>query len=285
MTALRAIDGKPYKDRLALGGGPVAPSLGDKPQLRWIAIECLRVDAAYQREITLASSKNVVKIAREFDWAMFAPCIVVEEKKGVYLVIDGQHRATAAALRGIRDVPCQIVVADRAKQAAAFTAINANVTRMLAIHIYHARLAAGDQATIAFSQALEAGGVAVSKHPTAADKIAAGLTMSTSDLLSILRKYGRDTFALALRCITKTKDGNPGCIRAPIVEALCAVFEAEPEFAKNETRLLKSLQGFDLPSSFNQARRDAGGKHSGTASALVELLSGHLDRDLGSRAA
>lgn len=285
MTKLRSIDPKPFNDRLMLGGGPVAPSLGDKPQLRWIAIECLRIDAVYQREITRASSKNVIKIARDFDWSMFAPCIVVEEKQGIYIVVDGQHRATAAALRGVRDVPCQIVVADAAKQAAAFAAINANITRITTLQLYYARLAAGDPAARHLYAALELGGARVARHYSDASKIEVGETIATSQLGTLLNKYGTDTFAQALRCITRSGDGHAGFVRAPIVDAICATLEAEPSFVKNETKLLKAMGKFDFAVAFDKARIDAGGKHSQFAAAFLDLVSAHLDRELGSKAA
>src|SRR5262249_46646719 len=137
--ALAWIDTKPFVGVLQ-NVGPIA---GDKPQLRWIAIACLRIDRTYQREIVRRGAANIVRIAREFDWTRFGTVIVAEHEQGLYTVIDGQHRTTAAALRGIRDVPCQVVRATTAEAAAAFAAINGNITLMTAQQLHTARLAAG----------------------------------------------------------------------------------------------------------------------------------------------
>ena len=63
---------------------------------------------------------------------------------GKFAIIDGQHRATAAALIGIETVPAQVIVADRIEQASAFKSINGQVTRVNKLALHHAAVAAGD---------------------------------------------------------------------------------------------------------------------------------------------
>jgi len=89
----------------------------------------LLVDTEYQREIGRRGAVNVVQIAEHFDWSKFAPVIVAPVAGGHFAIVDGQHRTTAAMLRDIKEVPCQLVQADRAKQAAAYAAVNGNVTK------------------------------------------------------------------------------------------------------------------------------------------------------------
>jgi hypothetical protein len=124
---LRFIDPAPFKAMLG-GMGDCEP--GPAPQLQWIAIGDLVVDTRYQRDLGKTGGKNIVRIAREFEWAKFAPVVVAPIEGGQWAIVDGQHRTTAAALRGITKVPCQVIIADQRKQAAAFAAINANVTEM-----------------------------------------------------------------------------------------------------------------------------------------------------------
>jgi hypothetical protein len=281
---LRHIDIKPFVDRMRTVPAERS-TFGDKPQLRWIAVECLRVDPTYQRDISNLGALNVLRIARKFDWSMFTPVIVVEAEKGVYLVIDGQHRATAAALRGIKDVPCEIVVADRAKQAAAFTAINANVTRLTSQQLFHARLASGDADAAALHEACAAGGVRIMRYPVAANLMKVGDTLAAHHLAVVFKKYGRDPFVLACRCITETRQGNAGFVRGPIVEALCAVLEAEPAFGADPKQLIKTMWKFDFAAGFNDARAASGGKHSQITAAFLELVGEHLDKNMGSAAA
>jgi hypothetical protein len=117
---------------------------GPAPFLEWIAVERLVVDTEYQREIGRRGATNVIQIAEHFDWSKFAPVIVAPVEGGRFAIVDGQHRTTAAMLREIEKVPCQVVQADRAKQAAAYAAVNGNITKTTPQQLYHARLAADD---------------------------------------------------------------------------------------------------------------------------------------------
>lgn len=120
---------------------------GPAPFLEWIETDKLVVDASYQREIGRRGTINVNQIAENFDWSKFAPVIVAPVEGGQFAIVDGQHRTTAAMLRGQKTVRCQVAQADRARQAAAYAAVNGNITKTTAQQLYHARLAAKDPAS------------------------------------------------------------------------------------------------------------------------------------------
>jgi hypothetical protein len=82
--------------------------LGEKPRMAWIALASLRIDDRYQRNVLEVGLRNVYHIARHFDWRKFAP-VIVAEIGDEFAVVDGQHRCYAAALRGIKDVPCLVI--------------------------------------------------------------------------------------------------------------------------------------------------------------------------------
>ena len=107
-------------------------SPGPAPFLEWIETSKLVVDVTYQREIGRRGAVNVNQIAENFDWSKFTPVIVAPVEGGLFAIVDGQHRTTAAILRGQEKVPCQVVQADRAKQAAAYAAVNGNITKTTA---------------------------------------------------------------------------------------------------------------------------------------------------------
>jgi len=111
---------------------PVAPpsNLGPAPDLRWIDIAALRVDPRYQREIGRHNIAHIRKIAGAFDWRLFSVVVVSPVPGGVFAIVDGQHRTTAAALCGIESVPCQVIQADAAMQARAFEAINGSTIKV-----------------------------------------------------------------------------------------------------------------------------------------------------------
>jgi ParB-like nuclease domain len=86
--------------------------------------------------------QNVDRIARAFSWSLSAPVVVSPVEGGKFAIIDGQHRATSAALMGFDSVPCQIVIAAREKQVAAFKAINGTTTPISQMALHAAALVA-----------------------------------------------------------------------------------------------------------------------------------------------
>ena len=92
---------------------PVNVSAGAVPMLQWLRIEDLLVDPAYQRPIVGQGQRNVMRIAKAFSWSCFSPVVVSPIEGGKFVIIDGQHRTTAAALIGFDSVPCQVVIASR----------------------------------------------------------------------------------------------------------------------------------------------------------------------------
>ena len=63
---------------------------------------------------------------------------------GRFAIIDGQHRTTSAAIVGFESVPCQIVIAAKEEQAAAFKAINGTTTPISIMALHAAALVAGE---------------------------------------------------------------------------------------------------------------------------------------------
>jgi hypothetical protein len=282
MTSLLPISGAKFREKLN------DHRLSDinwteKPKLFWIGISQLRVDHRYQRQIVgRTSEKNVLKIAMEFDWSKFAPVVVaeVEEDEGVYAIIDGQHRTTAAALRGIRDVPCLIHKADLAAQANAFAAINGTVTAISTMQLHAARVAAGDANAVALNDACVEAGVRILRNPLSFRQMKPGYTVAAAKLGEQLARYGRDTLVAALCCITRTGDGNIGMVRAPVVEALCAVLDGEPEWGGAGQGLIDAMQSFDFPEAYSAARLRASAERVGVQVPLVEIISAHLEKVL-----
>ena len=123
-SSQRAIDASPFRARF---GGAVS-EVGERPELQWVKISRLRIDPRYQREIGRRGAENILAIATHFKWSKFGPAVIAPISGGLFAIVDGQHRCTAALLRGFDSVPCVIIVADEADQADAFVAINGNVS-------------------------------------------------------------------------------------------------------------------------------------------------------------
>ncbi|MCC8945976.1 ParB N-terminal domain-containing protein [Bradyrhizobium sp. Arg62] len=282
MTALTTISGAKFRSRLT---GKTLSDIDakEKPRLFWIAITNLRVDERYQRRIHgRASEKSVLSIAENFSWAKFAPVVVAEidGDDGLFAVIDGQHRTTAAALRGIRDVPCLVMKVGFADQADAFAAINGGVTAISTMQLYHARVAAGDPDAVALHEACLEAGVTICRYAMGVDEMKAGDTLAASRLARQLKRYGREILVAALSCITKTGDGNIGMVRAPVVEALCVALDAEPAWGGAGPALLEAMQSFDFFKAYSDARVRAVQEGLGISVPLVEIIGEHLEKAL-----
>ena len=76
------------------------PPADDRPQLRWLPIDQLVVDSSYQRPIDDTGRAEIARMAQEFSWSCFSPVIVASVENGKFAIIDGQRRATAAAIEG-----------------------------------------------------------------------------------------------------------------------------------------------------------------------------------------
>jgi len=281
MTALRRVDIAPFAARYK----PSGKSAGAKPRLQWTAISLLRIDPAYQREVLRAGEKNILNIAQNFEWAKFTPVIVAELKGDLFAIIDGQHRTIAAALRGMKDVPCQVVDADPRKQAEAFVAVNGSVTAMTKLQLHVARVAAAEPKALALDQVCAEADVTICRYPVPGNKMKPGETLAVGSLQSLFDKYGRETLVAALSCITRTRKGNPGMIRAAIVEALCVVLEAEPAWRADLQKLIFAMQTFDFVARFNAARAAAISEGCTVTSALVDVIGEHLETKLTEAAA
>ena len=233
-----------------------APTLefapGPAPILQWIEVDRLVVDTEYQREIGRRGATNVIQIAEHFDWSKFAPVIVAPIEGGRFAVVDGQHRTTAAMLREIKEVPCQVVQADRAKQAAAYAAVNGNITKTTPQQLYHARLAANDPNAHAIANICSAAGVDVLRRNVPQSGMKVGQTQAIGAISRCLEVYGRDTLITSLQCITQTADGNPGFVRATILEALCEVLSEEPVWRDAGEALLRVMDKFRFPDAWDQ---------------------------------
>jgi ParB/Sulfiredoxin domain len=280
MTVLRAIDAKPFA---VLAGALPACAPGAAPQLRWIEIDKLAVDPAYQREIGRTGQKNIIRIAREFEWALFSPVIVAPAKEQ-FVIVDGQHRTTAAAIRGHKKVPCQIISADQAKQAAAFAAINANVTGMSPMQLHAAKLAAADPAAVRLNALCSECGVTVLRYPILTSKQKPGETMAPGALYRMLARFGEDVLRPALLCVTKTRDGYPGFLRSPLISALCMTVQANPAWRITKW-LLPAVEKIDLREIFAEGFASAKAASAGGAVAeMVRLLTRHLNAEIRSGA-
>lgn len=275
---MKHVDPAEYR---AFMGEPISDNLGIAPRLEWVPISKLRIDPVYQREVLRNGARNIGKIAREFDWALFGIVVVAEIEGDLFAIVDGQHRTLGAALRGIEAVPCLIIKADLSKQAKAFAAINGAVTKIHGLAIFAAEVAAGIPAAIELRDACSAAEVTICKYPVPASNMKPNETLAIGTLQRCLKTYGADHLTVALRCVTQTRRGEVGHLREPTIKALCHVLEVEPSWKEPENRLLKAMEKFDFAKQLENAVVTAKQQRNETHTVLGNVLFDFLDKQLG----
>ncbi len=251
---------------------------GTIPALQWIKIDDLVIDQEYQRDLLNKGKRNIITIAQSFDWSKFSTVIVAAVGGGRFAIVDGQHRCTAARMCGIEKVPCQIITANRSEQAAAYAAINAVVTQTSSLQIHAAKVIAGEPEAVELNKICLAGGVTICRYPIPASQMKAGQTLAASNLYRCMKRFGSDTLTNALCCITKTRDGNPGMLRAQVILALCVVLDAEPVWQKDSAILIAVMEKFDFKGAFRRARMESA--TSAFQTALVLSITEHIARKM-----
>ena len=68
-----------------------------------------------------------------------------------------------------------------------------------------------------------------------------------------LDAHGRETLISALHCITQTGYGNPGWVKATVVEALCEVLGENIHWRDAGGARLQAMHNFDLSEAWDDA--------------------------------
>jgi len=159
----RAIRPLPLPDNVI----PNTPETAE-PAILWVEPSALRVDPAYQRDLSRRSVALIQKIVSDFDWRRFKPPVVIESgEPGCFDIIDGQHTAIAAATHGgIARIPVIRVevtaVTDKAK---AFLGHNVDRVAMGSLQLFWAAVAAGDETALTVKQVCDRAGARILRLP------------------------------------------------------------------------------------------------------------------------
>lgn len=250
---------------------------GPAPMLQWIETHLLVVDDSYQRAMGSLAWRHIVSIANNFDWSKFTPVIVAPVEGGFYAIIDGQHRTTAAFLHNIKRVPCGVVQADRAQQAAAFAAINAKVTRLKQHNIFHAELQAGCPFAQRIADVACRAGVKIPRHKMSSKEMPPNGILAMASLKAIVSTYGDEVAISALQCVTETGDGNPHMLKGVLIRALAEVLSKRPLWREAGDALFRAFDDIDYGGQIEMAEHDARVGVNSPLSALVRRLGAWLD--------
>lgn len=219
-----------------------ASPIGEIGTLQVIPISRLVVDATYQRSVSIGSVRNIRRICAAFDWAKFLPVIVTADGDR-FSIVDGQHRTIAAASIGIEAVPCYVLSCGAAQAAAAFAAINGNVTPMQPIDLWFAELAAGAPKAIALKRVLDSASVKITRKR---EGFLVGETRSINVLSRALEFYGPALLTTILQCIVETGDGNAGMLTGAVINGIGRAIRTKPELLSNPSKLFVIFDGISI---------------------------------------
>ncbi|MDF2811154.1 MAG: hypothetical protein K0S56_2185 [Microvirga sp.] len=255
---------------------PVGVCAGAVPMLQWLRIEDLLVDPTYQRPIVGQGRRNVIRIASAFSWSCFSPVVVAPVEGGKFVIIDGQHRTTAAALVGFDTVPCQVVIAAREQQAIAFKAINGITVPISPMALHAAAVVAREPWAIDVADVCVRADVELLRYPLPVERQRPGQTMAIGAISRCLRLYGAATVITALQCITQTANNRPGALTARLIRGLCEVLNSEHRWRDSGLALLEAFDAIDLAA----IQSDAAMRTGMTRVSQVESITEQIRVDL-----
>ncbi len=235
-------------------GVTLPADFGAAPMLDWIDITRLVVDESYQRAIGKDGRGNIRRIAENFRWSRFAPVIVAPIAGGQFAIIDGQHRTTAAQLAGHDRVPCQVIIADRTEQAAAFAAVNGTVTRINSLALFKAAIAAGEPRATRILDVARRGGAKILFYPKSELNQEPGETMAIGAIGRVIDRFGEDTVILALRCVVETPNRVKGGLLAPIILAMCEAVHLNQVRGYSDADLFQAFERINIIREYGKAQ-------------------------------
>lgn len=196
MTAHRPVD--------IAGRTPVAADPGPAPMLQWVGLADLVIDDAYQRPLGPHNWKVIQRIAANFRWSRFGPIQVAPISGGRFAVIDGQHRAHAAALCGFDRVPCMAVQVEQAEQSLAFGWINATKINVSAFQVYRAALTGGEDWAVRADRAVAAAGCRLALGPPSSKLKAPGVVYCPALIRRLIDLGYDEAITAGLAALTRT---------------------------------------------------------------------------------
>lgn len=174
---------------------------GPPPRLEWIPIERLRINRAYQRDLSEQSVRLIRRTVENWSWsrvkALSVAPIADYRPAGpgdeLYEVRDGQHTAIAALTRGdIRELPCLVGEAGSIEEsAAAFVGLNTDRVGLTSLQIFWGRVVAGETDPVLVAKGVhDAGGRIPRSQPGATNTHRPGDVIAVKRLEAVAAKQG-----------------------------------------------------------------------------------------------
>ena len=198
-----------YRDILVADTISPSSDPGPAPMLQWVDIADLVIDETYQRPLLEKNWAHIRRIATGFRWSLFAPVLVAPVEGGKFAIIDGQHRAHAAALIGIAKVPAQCVLVPIAEQAKAFAGVNQVRMSVSMPAVFRAALAAQEDWALRADAAVREAGLALATSMPSSRNRKPGVIYSVNSIRRFTDK-GKHAEVVAGLSALRVYDGGTG---------------------------------------------------------------------------
>lgn len=246
----------------------VRPIVGRVGGLDFLPIEKLVVDERYQRQVSSKGMRRIREIALNFSWLKFTPVVVAPCKGGKFAIIDGQHRTAAAKARGdISEVPCFVIDADAAQQAAAFVAINAENIGLRTTTMWRAQREAGEPLACAVFSVIENAGLSV---PGDNERASVAQTASLKTVAELLPSCGAEKLTRALMLLRVASERREEAITTAAMIKAVAWFVVRYDDIADE-RVLPVLEAVNPNKLRHESKRDDD-KYGTNVKRMAEIL-------------
>lgn len=252
--------------------------VGEPPETRLVNPADLRVEAAYQRNLTAKSKKLIARIVSEWDWRKFKPPICADTDAGLF-VIDGQHTAIAALTHGrIPLIPIIVTSGDSiARRASAFVAHNRDRVAMTPFDIFHAEVAARDPRALGVAAILKETGCEIPRSQPLRSYAKPGQVAAVNEVLAMHSGAGPQ---MLRRVLSVAASAGLSPITTRPLRALRRLFEKPDSYPWAATvgddaiaSAMRSIPGID-----EAARIHAAKSGMDVQRACIALIKTALDR-------
>ena len=175
-------------------------------------------------------------------------------------------------------MPCQIVIAAKEEQAAAFKAINGATTPISIMALHAAALVACEPWAVQIAHVCACAQVELLRYPVPSDKQAPGQTMAVGAITQCLKRYGEATLITALQCVTQTSNNEPGALSARTIKAICGALHEDHARRDSGLALFEAFDSIDLMAISDASVLDAAVKKVGRVQVMADRISEELDR-------
>ena len=252
------------------------PAIGYMPSIEWVHTSELTVDQSYQRSTDNEGSRRLIaSIAANFDWRLCAPLVVSRRADGSKVIIDGQHRWAAAALRGdLLQLPCCLFTyANPEDEAKMFIVANRARKPINRLDDFQAAVAAADEDALEILRLVTDAGLTIAKS-TSSSAWRPGQVAFTSSIAMALRRHDEAIVSAALTCIAEAFEGQAVIQGASLFGGLIEIFARPPE-GFDPDKLAIALQMFDVAGWGSFVRDQKGGEARTVAmhSAILKIMA------------